>query len=131
MTIMTAPAGQEASSAMSKSSESIKTIDYKKQKNMDDFLQRLAEFHRHRGVNTPVFQWPTLNGKPIDLTVLYTKVVGMGGWERVCEKDRWDQVAKALDADLFATCTNGSQALKLIYIRYLSAYEKFDTQVAL
>jgi hypothetical protein len=100
---------------------------FKARKAADDFQQRIVDFHKHRTVNAPLHQLPTFNGKPVDLSLLYNTVISMGGWERVCEKDRWDEVGRLLDSALFAACTNAGHALKIIYIRYLSLYERFDT----
>jgi len=101
-------------------------------KEQEDFVKRLAEFHRHRLVNTPLSQWPTLNGKAVDLYKLYMKVISLGGWERVCEKCKWEEIWQDLDVsssgDLKA-CFNGSHAIKLVYIRYLSLYEKFEALI--
>ena len=104
---------------------------FKQKKENDIFNQRLIEFHKHRNINSPLISWPTLNGKPIDLYKLYTKVVSLGGWERVCEKERWLDVGLELDENLFATCTMGSHALKIIYIRYLSSFEKVVQSLSL
>jgi hypothetical protein len=101
----------------------------KSKKEREDFNRLLVEFHRHKSVNAPIFQLPTLNGKQIDLLKLYQKVCALGGWEKVCEKDKWYEIGIDLDESLFKSCANGSHALKLIYIRYLSVYEKFDCQV--
>lgn len=103
---------------------------FKRQKQSEDFYRRLIEFHKHKNVNTPLTQLPTLNGKLIDLQKLYNIVIGLGGWERVCEKDKWQQVGIELDSALFKSCLNGSHALKVVYIRYLSLYEKFDYQMS-
>ena len=104
---------------------------FKARKSAEDFAQRLVDFHRHRSINAPLYQLPTLNGKPLDLQALYTAVVRLGGWERVCEKDLWDEVGSTLDPSLFPSCTNAAHGLKVIYVRYLSLYEKFDSQVNL
>ena len=105
-----------------------KFIAYKEH---EEFVQRLSEFHRHRNVQTPLNQWPTLNGRPLDLHKLYKKVLGLGGWELVCEKNKWDEVGHDMDSNIdFSTCTNGSHALKTTYIRYLSLYEKFEEHFA-
>lgn len=101
-----------------------------KMQQREEFYKRLVEFHKHKNINTPIYKLPTVNGVAIDLLKLYNKVVGMGGWERVCEKDKWSEVAVHLDKELFGACSNGSQALKLIYVRYLSLFEKFDHQTS-
>ena len=103
-----------------------KSTLYQQLKEREDFQQRLIEFHRHKSINTPLTSWPTLNGKSIDLFKLYTKVASLGGWETVCEKDKWNDVGIHLDKQLLSSCTNGSHALRLIYIRYLSSFEKFN-----
>ncbi|CAF0976366.1 unnamed protein product [Brachionus calyciflorus] len=105
-------------------------IKFKKMKEKEDFYQRLIEFHRHKNVNTPIINFPTLNGKLIDLQKLYNIVISLGGWEKVCEKDKWSEVGLNLDAKLFKSCLNGAHAIKTIYIRYLSLYEKFDFQLS-
>lgn len=105
-------------------------IKFKKLKNKEDFYNRLIEFHRHKNVNTPIINFPTINGKLIDLKKLYKIVISLGGWERVCEKDKWNDVGLELDSKLFKSCLNGGHALKTIYIRYLSMYEKFDHQMS-
>jgi hypothetical protein len=99
---------------------------FKLDKEREDFTNRLIEFHRHKNVNTPLASWPTLNGRAIDLHKLYTKVMSIGGWEIVCEKDKWNDVGIYLDKASFLACTNGAHALRLVYIRYLSMFEKFN-----
>ena len=101
-----------------------KHTTYKLRKEQEDFNNRLIEFHRHKAVNTPIISWPTFNGKYVDLSKLYTKVVDIGGWERVCEKEKWTFICSYLDKSVLHSCTNSSHALKLIYLRYLSVYEK-------
>jgi hypothetical protein len=49
-------------------------------------------------VNTPlVCSWPHLNGKPLDLRKLHSVVAALGGWERVCERNKWSDVCAQLD----------------------------------
>jgi hypothetical protein len=103
---------------------------FKLQKERDEFIKRLVDFHRHKSINTPLNSWPTINGRPINLQKLYAKVIALGGWERVCERDKWNDIAVELDPLTFGSCTNGSQALKLIYVRYLSLYEKVHSSSA-
>jgi len=47
-------------------------------------------------------------------------------WEIVCEKDKWNDVCIYLDKASFLACTNGAHALRLVYIRYLSMFKKFN-----
>lgn len=107
-----------------------KYAQFKQDKEREDFTQRLIEFHKHKNVNTPLTSWPTLNGRSIDLFKLFTKVVSLGGWELVCEKDKWNEIGEYLDKSLLSACTNGAHALRLIYIRYLSMFEKFSQSLS-
>lgn len=107
-----------------------KHAQFKLDKEKEEFNQRLIEFHKHKNVNTPMISWPTFNGQPIDLHKLYSKVVSLGGWEKVCEKEKWNEVVQHLNAKLFGSCANGEHALKLIYMRYLSLYEKVHLSLA-
>lgn len=101
---------------------------FAKMRDQEEFLKRLVEFHKHKNVNTAIHKLPSVNGRPLDLRALYSRVVSAGGWERVCEKNRWNELAAELDPIAFNSCLNGAHALKLIYIRYLSLFEKFDHQ---
>lgn len=101
---------------------------FTKMKDQEDFYKRLVEFHKHRNVNTAIHRLPTINGRLLDLRALYNRVVSAGGWERVCEKNKWDDLAAELEPSVFKACMNGAHALKMIYIRYLSLFEKFDQQ---
>lgn len=102
--------------------------EFVKMREREDFLKRLVEFHKHKNVNTAIHKLPSVNGRLVDLRGLYTRVVSAGGWERVCEKNLWSELAAELDPVAFSSCVNGAHALKLIYIRYLSLFEKFDQQ---
>ena len=103
---------------------------FKQRKEQEDFNARLIDFHRHKSINAPITSWPTFNGRSIDLHKLYVKVVDMGGWERVCEKEKWPEVCAHMNKNILGACTNASHALKLIYLRYLSLYEKVHTSQA-
>ena len=107
-----------------------KHAQFRLDKEKEEFSQRLIEFHKHKNVNTPMISWPTFNGQPIDLHKLYSKVVSLGGWEKVCEKEKWNEVVQHLNAKLFGSCANGEHALKLVYMRYLSLYEKVHLSLA-
>lgn len=105
-------------------------VKFSKLKEQEDFVKRLIDFHRHKSVNTPITHWPSLNGKPIDLYQLYINILAAGGWERTCEKNKWEDIWKKIELEHnMKPCFNGSHALKLIYVRYLSLYEKFDTHL--
>jgi len=125
-TIASKPVDPTTTQDPSSSQVDTHSLKFRQEKERDDFARRLIEFHRHKNVNTPLISWPTLNGRAIDLHKLYNKVVTLGGWENVCEKDKWNEVGVYLDKTYLNACTNGAHALRLIYIRYLSLFEKFN-----
>ncbi|XP_069972389.1 uncharacterized protein, partial [Penaeus vannamei] len=47
----------------------------------DAFLKQLEEFHQQRG--TPFKRLPRINGKGVDLYLLYVVVTARGGWQKV------------------------------------------------
>lgn len=59
---------------------------------------------------------PTIAGQTVDLQALYNTVVAHGGWDKVNDRQLWSNVAIQFGID--ASCLNGTQALKNIYIRY-------------
>jgi len=92
---------------------------YKKEQ--DNFLKELRKFHESKG--TSYKHVPQINGKEIDLYLLYWLVTAQGGWERVNNKNGWDDLLESFD--LPASTCNGSLALKQTYLRYLDTYEKY------
>ena len=123
-------AAVDKAAAEKAAAKSQKYAAFKLRKEQEDFNARLIDFHRHKSVNAPITSWPTFNGRAIDLHKLYVKVVDMGGWERVCEKEKWPEVCTHMDKQVLGSCTNAAHALKLIYLRYLSLYEKVHTSQA-
>jgi hypothetical protein len=61
---------------------------------------------------------PTIAGQVVDLQSLYNTVVAHGGWDKVNDRQLWSTVAINFGID--STCLNGTQALKNIYIRYVT-----------
>ncbi|XP_037778058.1 AT-rich interactive domain-containing protein 2-like isoform X4 [Penaeus monodon] len=88
----------------------------------DAFLKQLEEFHQQRG--TPFKRLPRINGKGVDLYLLYVVVTARGGWQKVIARCEWDELLE--DFRLPAACVNSATALKHIYIRYLDAYERIN-----
>lgn len=88
----------------------------------DSFLKQLEEFHQQRG--TPFKRLPRINGKGVDLYLLYVVVTARGGWQKVNSRNEWDEILE--DFRLPAACVNSATALKHIYIRYLDAYERIN-----
>lgn len=71
--------------------------------------------HYFRSSRTTLRSLPAIAGQVVDLQALYTTVVGHGGWDKVNDRQLWSTVAMNFGID--ATCLNGTQALKHIYIR--------------
>lgn len=90
------------------------------QQEQNDFLKELKQFHINRG--TPITRIPRIGGKEVDLYLLYRRVIGFGGWRKVNDEDLWEQIQS--DFHIPKCCSNGTQAIKQIYIRHLDKYEK-------
>ncbi|XP_013380107.1 AT-rich interactive domain-containing protein 2 isoform X1 [Lingula anatina] len=88
------------------------------------FIKELQEFHVNRG--SPFSKMPYIGGKAVDLYLLYSKVTAMGGWNKVNDEFRWEEIQELFHIP--KSCSNASQALKQIYIRYLDLYEKVHFQ---
>ncbi|KAK7084791.1 AT-rich interactive domain-containing protein 2 [Halocaridina rubra] len=88
----------------------------------DAFIKQLEDFHQQRG--TPFRRLPRINGKGVDLYLLYVVVTARGGWQKVNARAEWEDILE--DFRLPSGCTNSSTALKYIYIRYLDAYERIN-----
>ncbi|GAB1608731.1 hypothetical protein Ahia01_001157500, partial [Argonauta hians] len=85
-----------------------------------DFLKELKLYHTNRG--TPFQKLPQIAGRDVDLYHLYRRVISYGGWQKVNEEQNWDELFD--EFNIPKGCTNGIQAIKQIYIRFLNEYEK-------
>ncbi|KAK2141801.1 hypothetical protein LSH36_1037g00059 [Paralvinella palmiformis] len=83
------------------------------QKERDSFLRDLCRFHASRGTSYSGF--PCLGGKQVDLYLLYSKVTQLGGWVKVTDEQRWEDIQELFHIPL--SCTNSAQALKIVYVR--------------
>lgn len=72
--------------------------------------------------STPYFGNPKINGKEIDLYKLFVEMTNLGGWEKVNRRHDWDELLENIGFP--KSCVNAAVAIKYIYIRYLSRYEK-------
>ncbi|XP_060878635.1 AT-rich interactive domain-containing protein 2 isoform X2 [Metopolophium dirhodum] len=86
------------------------------------FLRDLQHFHDTRG--TPSRVSPKIDGKDIDLYLLYVLVTAQGGWVKVNQRNDWKNLLE--NFDLLSSCINAEVALKQIYLRYLDRYEKIN-----
>ncbi|VVC38248.1 Armadillo-type fold,DNA-binding RFX-type winged-helix domain,Armadillo-like helical,ARID DNA-binding [Cinara cedri] len=86
------------------------------------FLRDLQHFHDTRG--TPSRASPKIDGKEIDLYLLYVLVTAQGGWVKVNQRNDWKNLLE--NFDLISSCVNAEVALKQIYLRYLDRYEKIN-----
>ncbi|KAK3098629.1 hypothetical protein FSP39_021380 [Pinctada imbricata] len=90
------------------------------QQEHDEFLRSLRQFHSSRG--TPFDGSPKIDGREVDLYLLYRRVISFGGWRKIVDESIWEQIIR--DFKVSKGCSNGTQALKFIYVRYLDVYEK-------
>ncbi|XP_047122990.1 uncharacterized protein LOC100198293 isoform X2 [Hydra vulgaris] len=95
------------------------TLELTFQKDQDNFIGKLQEFHALRG--NAFERIPTFGGQSLDLYALYNTVISFGGIDEVTKKGKWEQVFKTLG---YPPCTNADFALKQHYSRFLEAYEK-------
>ncbi|KAL0118043.1 hypothetical protein PUN28_009019 [Cardiocondyla obscurior] len=93
-------------------------VTYEKER--ENFLKDLRHFHETRG--TLFKKTPKINGKDIDLYLLYVVVTAHGGWIKVNTRNEWASLCEQFH--LPGGCINSGVGLKQIYLRYLDRYEK-------
>ncbi|XP_014090046.2 AT-rich interactive domain-containing protein 2 [Bactrocera oleae] len=86
----------------------------------DEFYRDLQQFHERRA--TPIMYTPKISGREIDLHRLYSEVTERGGFNKVNQRDEWDEVLPVLD--IRDKCVNATAAVKYIYRRCLEKYER-------
>ncbi|XP_056604062.1 AT-rich interactive domain-containing protein 2 isoform X1 [Triplophysa dalaica] len=84
------------------------------------FLDELRQFHHSRG--SPFKKVPVVGGKELDLSALYMRVVSLGGFAKVSDKNQWAELGE--DFHFPRSCSNAAFVLKQYYLRYLEKYEK-------
>uniref|UniRef100_A0A8C7FCU5 AT-rich interactive domain 2 n=1 Tax=Oncorhynchus kisutch TaxID=8019 RepID=A0A8C7FCU5_ONCKI len=84
------------------------------------FLDELRQFHRSRG--SPFKKIPIVGGKELDLNALYIRVISLGGFAKVSDKNQWSELGE--DFNFPRSCSNAAFVLKQYYLRYLEKYEK-------
>lgn len=84
------------------------------------FLDELRQFHESRG--SRFRKIPAVGGRELDLHTLYTRVITLGGFAKVSEKNQWAEIVE--DFHFPRGCANAAFALKQYYLRYLEKYEK-------
>ncbi|KAF1372562.1 hypothetical protein PFLUV_G00266780 [Perca fluviatilis] len=84
------------------------------------FLDELRQFHQSRG--SPFRKIPIVGGKELDLNALYIRVVSLGGFAKVSDKNQWIELGDEFNFP--RSCSNAAFALKQYYLRYLEKYEK-------
>uniref|UniRef100_L7M0T7 AT-rich interactive domain-containing protein 2 n=1 Tax=Rhipicephalus pulchellus TaxID=72859 RepID=L7M0T7_RHIPC len=89
-------------------------------KDSSSFTLELQKFHESRG--SPFRHAPRINGREVDLFALYNSVTAIGGWQKVNDLLKWDYVLDKLNFP--KACANASLALRQVYVRYLSLFEK-------
>ncbi|KAL7867588.1 hypothetical protein SRHO_G00089720 [Serrasalmus rhombeus] len=84
------------------------------------FLDELRQFHQSRG--SPFKKVPVVGGKELDLSALYSRVVSLGGFAKVSDKNQWSELGEEFNFP--RSCSNAAFVLKQYYLRYLEKYEK-------
>ncbi|EZA60377.1 AT-rich interactive domain-containing protein [Ooceraea biroi] len=86
-------------------------VTYEKER--ENFLKDLRHFHETRG--TLFKKSPKINGKDIDLYLLYVVVTAHGGWIKVNTRNEWASLCEQFH--LPSGCINSGVGLKQIYLR--------------
>eukprot|EP00026_Physarum_polycephalum_P007083 Phypoly_transcript_07137.p1 GENE.Phypoly_transcript_07137~~Phypoly_transcript_07137.p1 ORF type:complete len:538 (+),score=92.56 Phypoly_transcript_07137:80-1615(+) len=86
----------------------------------DQFLKDLNNFMKQRG--TPIPPAPSIGGHPFDLQALYKHVTDRGGLENVLKEKLWNSIVQLVE--LPTDCTNPAYTLRVLYLKYLYAYER-------
>ncbi|KAA8579947.1 hypothetical protein FQN60_005482 [Etheostoma spectabile] len=84
------------------------------------FLDELRQFHQSRG--SPFRKIPIVGGKELDLNALYIRVVSLGGFAKVSDKNQWTELGDEFNFP--RSCSNAAFALKQYYLRTLNTEAK-------
>lgn len=84
------------------------------------FLDELRQFHQSRG--SPFKKIPVVGGKELELSALYVRVVALGGFAKVSDRNQWSELSEEFNFP--RSCSNAAFVLKQYYLRYLEKYEK-------
>ncbi|MEE6480780.1 hypothetical protein FKM82_012669 [Ascaphus truei] len=101
------------------SNSTVKAVPEHRRKGLA-FLDELRQFHESRG--SRFRKIPAVGGRDLDLHTLYTRVIALGGFAKVSEKNQWGEIVE--DFHFPRGCSNAAFALKQYYLRYLEKYEK-------
>ncbi|MEQ2183858.1 AT-rich interactive domain-containing protein 2 [Goodea atripinnis] len=71
---------------------------------------------------SPFKKIPIVGGKELDLNALYIRVVSLGGFAKVSDKNQWADLGEEFNFP--RSCSNAAFALRQYYLRYLEKYEK-------
>ncbi|XP_078481091.1 uncharacterized protein LOC100177114 [Ciona intestinalis] len=84
------------------------------------FLNGLKQYLEDRG--KVLIPYPRLAGKVLDLHDLYNRVTSLGGYNKVTERELWDDFLAEYN---FPSCSSSlSYGLRAVYQRFLEEYEK-------
>ncbi|KAG7270804.1 hypothetical protein CRUP_037138 [Coryphaenoides rupestris] len=76
------------------------------------FVDELRQFHQSRG--SPFKKIPIVAGRELDLDALYIRVVALGGFAKVSDKNQWAELGE--DFNFPRSCSNAAFALKQYYL---------------
>ncbi|XP_078000229.1 uncharacterized protein LOC144452899 [Glandiceps talaboti] len=92
------------------------------EKEYESFLVDLKRFHASKG--TPITRLPSFDRKELDLYLLYSKVTSMGGFAKVTDDYRWEDLLDVFDIP--RNCSQAAFAVRQFYLRYLELYERIN-----
>ncbi|XP_053969426.1 AT-rich interactive domain-containing protein 2 [Anastrepha ludens] len=117
---MNTPATNSDLSTNSTAANTIVTKGKALPKPPDEFYRDVQQFHERRA--TPIMHAPKISGREVDLHKLYSEVTERGGFNKVNQRDEWDEVLPVLG--IRDKCVNATAAVKYIYRRCLEKYER-------
>nr|XP_002739799.2 PREDICTED: AT-rich interactive domain-containing protein 2-like [Saccoglossus kowalevskii] len=92
--------------------------DYERE--YESFLNDLRRFHAAKG--TAFLKPPAFGRQELDLYLLYSKVTAMGGFTKVSDGGKWEDLLELFDTP--KNCSHAAFAVRQFYLRYLELYER-------
>lgn len=112
---MEASNGQQSQTSAEPAQAPGQQLNPNQRRQAEVFLRALADFHRARGSTLPKIL--TIEGRTLDLVVLYAYVMKAGGSPAVDSAASWPQLAQMLHFP------GHEQEMRKIYIQYMQPYE--------
>ncbi|XP_029318387.1 AT-rich interactive domain-containing protein 2-like [Cottoperca gobio] len=87
------------------------------------FLDELRQFHQSRG--SPFRKIPIVGGKELDLNALYIRVVSLGGFAKVSDKNQWIELGEEFNFPRIQYVPN-NEVSPSQYLNMMSGRQKME-----